>query len=364
MTVNPLVFSNNPRYRIARHFLFWTCWILYDSIFTALSWQPRLSFWSALPGSLLEQTLEIPLDMAFCYSIIYLLIPRFLRKGKYIQMVFLWLFFSLLFVAGFRTYSIHIVPHLRVFDGLPPYKYEMSFTWYFFSLFSQINMEGCIAASIKLGKMWFVKEQELDLIKKEKQKIEPHLQEGRMQPVFLLHALERVAQLSVKTPGLIPGMIDRIKRLLLYVIYENNQASVSLGKELKLLEEYVELEKTGMAENLQVAVKITGNTVGERIAPFIILPLVENGFRQLSLLDLSDKSISLEIRVAEGSLYLRLAWSKPIDSSTLVNGSNVSLQNIGKRLELLYPQSHELKVVITTDHFIIDLKIELHRAIN
>ncbi len=66
----------------------------------------------------------------------------------------------------------------------------------------------------------------------------------------------------------------------------------------------------------------------------------------------------------EGSLYLKLAWSKPIDSSTLGNGNNLALQNIGKRLDLLYPQSHELKVVITTDLFIVDLKIELHRAIN
>jgi LytS/YehU family sensor histidine kinase len=149
----------------------------------------------------------------------------------------------------------------------------------------------------------------------------------------------------------------------LYVIYENNQPSVRLGKELQLVEEYVEMEKTGV-ENLTVAVRITGNVEDERIAPFIILPLVENGFRQLSQLDIPSKTISLDLRVAEGSLYMKLAWSKPIDSSTLANGNNLALQNIGKRLNLLYPQSHELKVVITTDHFIVDLRIELHRAIN
>ena len=59
-----------------------------------------------------------------------------------------------------------------------------------------------------------------------------------------------------------------------------------------------------------------------------------------------------------------LVRSTGIDSSTLANGGSVSLQHIGKRLELLYPQSHELKVVITTEQFIIDLRIDLHRAIN
>jgi hypothetical protein len=363
MTVNPLVFSNHPRYRIARHSLFWICWVLYDGIFTALSYGRMVSFWHGLPGALLEEVGSIPLDMAFCYSIIYLLIPRYLRKGKLIQMGVLWLLFSVLFVASFRYYSMHIMPLLRSFDGLPKMGKDPGFIWDFFSLFSQVNMEGCIAASIKLGKMWSVKEQELILIKKEKQKLEPHMQEGRMQPVFLINALERVGQLSLKLPALVPGMVGRIKQLLLYVIYENNQPSVELGRELKLVEEYVELEKTGM-ENLTVGVRIRGNVEHERIAPFIILPLVENGFRQLSHLDLPSKSIDLDLQTSEGSLFFKLAWSKPIDSSTLANGNNVALQNIGRRLDLLYPQSHELKVVITTDHFIVDLRIELHRAIN
>ncbi len=285
MNAHSLVFSNNPRYRIARHSLFWICWVLYDSIFTALSYGRTVSFWSGLPGGVLEEVGSIPLDMAYCYSIIYLLIPKYLRKGKLVQMGFLWLLFSVLFVTSFRYYSMHIMPLLRTFDGLPKMGKDPGFIWDFFSLFSQVNMEGCIAASIKLGKMWSVKEQELSLLKKEKQKLEPHMQEGRMQPVFLISALERVAQLSSRLPALVPGMVSRIKQLLLYVIYENNQPSVSLGKELKLIEEYVELEKTGV-ENLTVAVRITGDVEDERIPPFIILPLVENGFRQLSHLDL------------------------------------------------------------------------------
>jgi LytS/YehU family sensor histidine kinase len=279
-------------------------------------------------------------------------------------MVLLWLLFSVLFILTFRAYNHEIVPYIRKAFGMPPPTFSSNTAWVFLDLFYQINMEGCLAAAIKLGKMSFIKTQELDLIKKEKQKIEPSLLEGKMQPVFLINALDRVEKLSVSKPSLIPGMVKKIKNLLLYVIYDNNQASVPLDKELKLVEEYVELEKTGMSENLRVIIKITGNTTGEGIAPFIILPLVENGFRQLSLLDLQNKFIDLDIRVAEGSLQMRVCWSKPIDSSTLINGGNVALQNIGKRLDLLYPQSHELKVIITTEQFIIDLKIDLHRAIN
>jgi Histidine kinase len=362
MNIYPLVFSNNPRYRVSRHILFWTCWILYYTIFVTISFS-KYPFSKAFFSSLIVETLSMPMDMAFCYSIIYFLIPRYLYKGKYISMVSWWLLFSVLFVFCFRMYTNYVTPAIYSAYGIHAKMHSASFIWDFFYYFSQINMEGCMTAAIKLGKMWYIKQQELDLIKSERRKIEPALLNGEMKPVFLINALDRVELLVHKRPSVIPGMIRKIKGLLLYVIYDNNQGKVKLQKELKLLEEYVELEKEGN-DRLKVNVNIIGNMAEERIAPFIILSLVENSFRQLSLLDLPNKFINLEIRMSEGQLYITVAWSKPVDTSTLGNGSNVFLQNIGKRLNLLYPHSHEMKVMIKTDQFIINCKIDLHEAIN
>jgi sensor histidine kinase YesM len=363
MAVNSLVFSNNRRYRFARHALFWLLWIIYYTVFNITYWQGRYPFGRTLGASFTEVALSTPLDMVFCYSIIYYLLPRFLYKGHYIQMTLLWMFFCVIYVFVFRYFDHHVVPIIRAIFGMPPPVFSRNMAWVFLNLFYQINMEGGLAAAIKLGKMWAIKQQELDLIKKEKQHIEPTLQGGNIQPVFLLNALDKMEQLSVIRPSLIPGMVKKIKNLLLYVIYDNNQASVSLEKELVLLEEYIGLEKTGNPDSLRVVVRTTGNPLGERIAPFIILPLVENGFRQLASLDVPDKSMDLEIRIDDGHLQMRLGWSKPIDTSTLMNGNTMSLQNIGKRLNLLYPESHELRVTITSEQFIVNLKINLNRAI-
>lgn len=364
MTVNPLVFSNNPRYRIARHSLFWLLWILYYTVFGVLYWANKHPLSNSFFSCLIEVTLSTPLDMVFCYAIIYYLLPKYLYKGRYIRMTLLWILFSILYILAYRSYNHYIVPYIRHPFGMPAPVIPVNAYWAFLNLFYQVNMEGCMAAAIKLGKMWFIKQQELDLIKKGDPKASPRSEDGKMHPVFLIDALDRVERLSVLKPSLIPGMIKRIKKLLLYVVYENNQASVSLEKELTLLEEYVELEKSGIGGNLQVVVKIIGNTQNERIAPFIILPLAGNGFRQLARLELPKKLIELEIRVADGDLRMKIAWSKPIDSSTLTSSGNLSLQSIGKRLDLLYPQSHDLRVMITTDQFIIDLKMDLRRAIN
>ncbi|MBS1596947.1 MAG: histidine kinase [Bacteroidetes bacterium] len=363
MNIYPLIFSNNPRYRIARHILFWGSWILYYTIFVTLSW-PKFPFFKAFVPAIIVETLSMPMDMAFCYSIIYFLIPRYLSRGKYISFVLLWLLLSLVFIFCFRLYTNYVDPAIYASFGMhSKMEHSSNFIWDFFYLFSQINMEGCLTAAIKLGKMWYIKQQEVDLIKSEKSKIEPVLHNGEMKPVFLINALDKVELLSQQKPIVIPGMIRKIKNLLLYILYDTNQGKVNLQKELKLIEEYVALEKEGN-DNLKVQVNIIGNMSGERIAPFIILSLVENSFRQLSLLDLKDKFLNLEIRFVEGQLYISVAWSKPVDSSTLANGGNVFLQNIGKRLNLLYPHSHELKVLIKTDQFIINCKIDLHEAIN
>jgi len=363
MAVNPLVFSNNRRYRIARHSLFWLLWIIYYTVFNMVYWQGHHPFSATLGASLVEVTLSTPLDMAFCYSIIYYLLPRFLYKGHYIQMALLWMLFSLVFIVAFRWYNHQIVPYIREMFDMPPPVFSKNVAWVFLDLFYQINMEGGLAAAIKLGKMWAIKQQELDLLKNEKQHIEPTLQAGALQPVFLINTLDKVEQLSVTRPSSIPGMMKKLKNLLLYVIYDNNQASVSLEKELSLLEEYIGLEKAGNSDGLRVMVKIMGNLSGERIAPFIILPLVENGFRQLATLDVPEKCMELEVRVDDGHFHMKLGWSKPIDSSTLMNGNTLSLQHTGRRLNLLYPESHELKVTITTERFIVNLKINLNRAI-
>jgi hypothetical protein len=361
MNIYPIVFSNNSGYRVTRHVFYWIAWTGYYTAFMTLSWMQKYPFTTSFPASLIEETLAMPLDIIFCYAIIYFLIPRYLFKGRYILMVLLWFAFSILHIACFSFYSDQIIPVVRSAYHLPYSVHSKNFLWTFFFVFTQINMEASLAAAIKLGKMWYIKQQELDIIKSEKQKIEP-MENGKIQPVFLVNALDKIETLSLQNPSLIPHAIKKIKNLLLYVIYDHNLSKISLEKELQLLEEFVDLERAG--SNMNINLKIMGNPVGAMIAPFIILPLIENCFRELSMLDLKDKFIDLDSHISEGIFSLSIRWSKPVDTSTLTNTDNTFLQNIQKRLRLLYPQSHELKILINTDQFAINLKMDLHKGIN
>jgi two-component system sensor histidine kinase AlgZ len=360
MNIYPLVFSNNLKYRITRHVLFWVLWISYYTIFMTISWLQKYPFSTSFSASLVEETLAMPLDILFCYAVIYFLIPRFLFTGRYILMVVLWLAFSLIHITCYRFYSANIIPLIRSAYHLPYSVHTENFLWTFFYIFTQITMEASLAVAIKLGKMWYIKQQELNIIKSEKQKIEPN-ENGKIQPVFLINALDKVESLALRNPSAVGGAIKKIKDLLLYVIYDSNQPKIALDKELRLLEEFVELEKVGN-NIVNVNLKIIGNIKDEKIAPFIILPLTENCFRQLSMLEVKQKFMNLEARIVDGIFTLDISWSKPVDTSTLTGNDSTFLQNIGKRLKLLYPESHELKIQINTDQFAIKLKIDLHRA--
>ncbi len=364
MNTFSLVFSNNPRYRITRHVLFWLLWIIYFTLMYTFARLDQLSISRSLLSSFKELLVLTPIDIVHCYVIIYFLLPRYLFKGRYLMMIFLWLISTLLAIALTEPVLYYIIAPLRETAGLKRPALPSRQFVYFYNNFAFFNLQGCLAAAIKLGKMWFIKQQELGLIKLEKQKVEVPAQNDKIRPVFLINALNRIELLSAEKPAIIPGMIKKIRNLLLYVIYDNNQSRIGLKKELDLLEEYVELEKISRKEVINVSLKIIGDIHHEKIAPFIILPLVENSFQQLSVLPLAEKSIDIEIKVIEGNLAAKIAWTKPVDTAALANGINSFLNNLRKRLNLLYPESYDMKLVIETGLLVICLNIALRRAIN
>ena len=158
--------------------------------------------------------------------------------------------------------------------------------------------------------------------------------------------------------------MKKIRHLLLYILYENTSPKVPLHKEFALLQEYIDLEKLTAEKEVCVNLSINNSSYYETIAPFIILPLVENAFKQLSSYSLKKPTLDVNITLQNEIINIKLTWDKPIETSSLTNGRNIILHNISKRLQLIYPQSHELKMMIETEKILVDLQINLRKAIN
>lgn len=361
MNIYPFVFSNKTSYRLARHATFWFCWIVYYSVFSAMSYRAPTSGANKFFGALTEIAISTPMDMIYCYSIIYFLIPKFLFKGKYMLMVLMWLLSSVVFIVVFESYVLNIVPHIRAWYHLEKPMKPLSYGWVFFSLFSQINMEGCLAAAIKLGKQAFIKQQEVDLLKKEKEKMQD-VDKAEMQPVFLIDIINQMKHTAPSKPTAISAMMERMKNLLLYAVYENRQTKVPLQKEFYLLKEYIELEKSLLNEDVHVELNLPVHA-DEVISPLILLPIVENAFKQALLYEGVTRQIRINAEVNNSVLRMKLSWCKPSDTSTLAEGRNKMLQNISKRLNLFYPGSNHMKLLIEVNTVNLIVEIDLKASV-
>jgi len=108
---------------------------------------------------------------------------------------------------------------------------------------------------------------------------------------------------------------------------------------------------------------LNAGTGNKRIVPFILFPLIENNFRQVTDNINDNNWVIIVLAITDNTLQLEIKNSKPIETSNLMNYETSNLQQIRKRLELLYPQSHKLNIIIEEETFIIRLEVALNRAL-
>jgi len=364
LTLHSIIFSNNIKYKLSRHFLFWIAWILYYAGLGSLSGPEKGPFINKFIVFLTEILLSLPVHMAFCYFIIYFLIPRYLNKGRYVSMVLLWLLSSLICIAVLRLFHGYMAPAVRRSFGFPTTVLPQNIFAVILDYFADFNMQGCLAASIKLGKMWYVKQQELLLLHKEKDKMQfRHSLDEDTKSFFLGNFFYNIIPAFNKNGSLSTGTA-KISDLLLYMSSIGNQSRLKLKDELAALTDYLEIENSLLSGKCQIELKTEGDIEEQQIAPLIVLPLVDGSLGKLKQLQLTDKKLRIDIRVKKSEFLMRILFNKPPDSSVLEGNGKDYLQNITERLELIYPQSFNFTITVTEEHFMNELSIDLSSAIS
>ena len=145
------------------------------------------------------------------------------------------------------------------------------------------------------------------------------------------------------------------------MLYECNQPKVSVGKELKMIRDYISLEKIRYGERLNISVNIQEDNNHKMISPLLLVPFIENSFKHGTSKMLAHPKVNLDIHFAEEILYFKLINNKPIDVDEIsVNGNGgLGLKNVKKRLALLYPGRHELHITEEPAIYTVWMKITL-----
>src|SRR6185503_5002723 len=119
---------------------------------------------------------------------------------------------------------------------------------------------GGIAASIKLMKHWYVKEQRNLQLQKENAESQLQLLKAQVHPHFLFNTLNNIYSFTQNTSPVAANMISGLSDLLRYILYDCNLPLVPLSKELKMVKDYINLEQTRYGNRLEVHLDVPANT--------------------------------------------------------------------------------------------------------
>ena len=189
-----------------------------------------------------------------------------------------------------------------------------------------------------------LKKQELSMLKMQ---IHPH---------FLFNSLNTIYGFALKKRDEAPEMILKLSNLLDYILYQIEKPTVSLENEINHLEDYISLEKLRFHDTLEVNL-IKGDDISEMyIAPMLLIPFVENSFKHGAII---DGSLAIMIAVKRNSEMLFFEVENSVLEKTN-DSTGIGLENIKKRLEMLYPNAYTLEINRTDKLFKVQLAININ----
>lgn len=330
--------SNKPVW----HILFWLFYIIFYTFQYGL-------FQMDLLNTFLSCLISLPVIILAVYFNIYFLIPKFLLTKKYK------LFFLLLIVSAISftlllrldTYFV-IIPTLYSGEFLTRY-YTVGFfrISYLFSHFISIYMVVMGAAFIKLLIQWYSSRQQNQLLASEKMETELKFLKSQIHPHFLFNTLNNLYALTLKKSDKAPETVLKLSELLDFMLYDCNASKINLSKELQLVKNYIDLEKLRYDIALSVQFVVKGEPSKVEIAPLLILPLVENCFKHGVSEQTNNSWIKISLDVNGNNILLVTENSKLNETQEDIGGykEGIGLENVIRRLQLLYPDSHKIEIL-------------------
>ena len=213
------------------------------------------------------------------------------------------------------------------------------------------------ATAIKLVKRWYFKQKEKERVEKEKLVTDLQLMKAQIRPGFLFSSLNQIYEAAKKNSPEAPELLIKLADLLSYLLYECDEIKVPLEKELKMMKEYMLLEKARYGGRLDLEIAVRGEMSGKQIAPLLLLPFIEDSFshganqseQAWTNLDIIIDNETLSMKLLSGMVSTEI-------SDDVITGQQL---NIEKRLQLLYAGNYELKRYVENEIYVVVLKLNL-----
>jgi hypothetical protein len=204
-------------------------------------------------------------------------------------------------------------------------------------------------------------EKKRDDIEKERISTELLYLKQQVNPHFLFNTLNNLYSLSIKNPSLTPEAILKVSSILRYTLYKTDNTLALLREEIEIINAYIDIQKMRSKNALPASYELSGDPGDNRIEPFILLPLVENAFKY-GMADINNSFINILITINPDHLQFIVENRKNLPSVPDPDHSGIGLKNIKRRLDLVYPDAHELRIEDMESIFKVFLELPLKKG--
>jgi sensor histidine kinase YesM len=378
MSQHDFIFSNSIRRRVARHAAFWVASYLFfiityyipHCVFPAWNTEKfavntaRLGFAMWLWWRIFNSTIDFIPVLAFSYTIIYFGLPRYIFNKKNIFISTALLVHAVIAVLVLHYYCAYLISwnNHRVNPGRSIANADVIVRLVTNDALFNYPIIAGFAVIIKTMKRGWLKQQETQQIAREKAKTELQILKGQIHPHFLFNTLNNIYFFTLTYPQKAVEMLTKLTGILHYIINDCSQNLVPLQKELEMIRDYVTLEKIRYGDRLKMTLEIKGECADKMISPLLLIPLVENSFKHGASKMLEHSWVNVNITIDQQYLLVLLSNSRP-DVKLMDNHKrHIGLKNVKKRLQLLYPEKHELNIEEGSKSFQVFMKIHLART--
>ena len=207
--------------------------------------------------------------------------------------------------------------------------------------------------------IFFKNTKRLEELNEEKIKTELSYLKAQINPHFLFNTLNSLYALTLEKSDAAPDAVLKLSGLMRYVVTDSSQDFVPLEKEINYLNDYIELQKLRMDDNVTFLYNVKGILIGQKITPLILIPFIENAFKY-GINPEEKCEISIDILVKNYNLELKVI-NKIVVKSTLDDAlkSEKGIASCLKRLNFIYPNKHSLMLKNGETHYTVLLKLQL-----
>jgi LytS/YehU family sensor histidine kinase len=194
--------------------------------------------------------------------------------------------------------------------------------------------------------------EEVERIQQERTEMELKFLKSQINPHVLFNNLNTIYSYSIEKPDKAPDLILRLSDNLKHVLYESNTEKVSIDKEIQFIDNYIAFQKIRTEGIKQINYKTSIDKEHHQIAPLLLITIIENAFKHSSV----NSVIDIEISTKENTLTC--ITTNSYNKETVKNSNAIGLENLKKRLNLLYKNNYKLSIN-NTDLYTVTLILKL-----